>query len=174
MEIIFAALQHLDWAKTLQGFFILVSFGALGWVGGKGVQHIFEVKAHEREVAFERIRAMDARLRQGMFDVQIALAECQADGVSDRGFVLSWRALCAEYRTALLQATGGKRQMPPEVADMEEKYQELRRAVHDENNRRIARLKEKVADLERTAKDEREDDTTDRKFFERTQEIKLK
>lgn len=69
------------------------------------------------------------------------LLECRRDGVEDAGIIVSVLTMLAEYRVvSLLTSKGPKRQPPPELAQLEEKYRLLRTHVHDVRNDRVQRM----------------------------------
>lgn len=89
-------------------------------------------------------RATIARNRQ---ETQIDLLECKADGVIELDFNKRLRTICSEYRMLYMTAIGGKRLGSPEFDRLDIRFDEIRRQMHDENNRRILRLRDRANEL---------------------------
>lgn len=87
--------------------------------------------------ASKMVRQQVTRVRQ---ELKIALFECREDALKDIRFNASLLALASKYKAVVMSTTGGERSVPPVIRELDDDFGELRRQMHDETNRRAARV----------------------------------
>lgn len=77
-------------------------------------------------------------------EMKVAIIQCQRDSLADASFLRTSMGIAHEYRTMMIAVFSGRREPPPELDKLNERFQELRRKIHDDVNERRARLKDSM------------------------------
>ena len=81
-------------------------------------------------------------------ELKAALIECRRDSLTDAGFLQSLMGITHSYRVLMMSVTSGQRQAPSELKDIDRRFDDLRKQVHDERNSRVVRLSKALERLQ--------------------------
>lgn len=90
-------------------------------------------------------------------ELKAAFIECRRDAIKDAGFMQSLMGVTHSYKVLVMTVTSGNRQPPPELKQIDERFERLRHEVHDERNNRVARLNKTLDRLQEKAEKEPEE-----------------
>lgn len=79
-------------------------------------------------------------IKRDRYELKLAIVECRRDGVVDANFLRSVLGITHRYRTAMVSAYGGRREVPAEIQSIDKDFTELRHKIHDETNNRVTRF----------------------------------